>query len=173
MNLNIAARAGRWSAAHWKTAVSAWLVFCIVAIALGAVAGTRLLKQADTAAGGTKTAEQMLNDAGFPDRAGESVLVQSKTQTIADPAFRAAVADVARSVSGLPQVQRVRSPLDAANAGQISKTGARRSFSSRSAATRTRPTRRCSRSSTPSSASSSGIPASRLPSSASPVRRTS
>ena len=122
MNRNFAARAGHWSAAHWKAAVSAWLVFCIVAIALGAVAGTRLLKQADTAAGGTKTAERMLNDAGFPDRAGESVLVQSKTQTIADPAFRAVVADVARSVSGLPQVQRVRSPLDATNAGQISKS---------------------------------------------------
>ncbi len=121
MKLNIAARAGRWSAAHWKAAVSAWLVFCIVAIALGAVAGTRLLKESDTAAGGTRTAERMLNDAGFPDRAGESVLIQSKTQNIGDPAFRAVVADVARSVSGLPQVQRVRSPLDAANGGQVSQ----------------------------------------------------
>ncbi len=121
MNLNVAARAGRWSAAHWKTAVSTWLAFCIVAIALGAVAGTKLLKQADTAAGGSKTAERLLRDAGFPDRAGESVLVQSRRQSIGDPVFRATVADVVRSVSGLPQVQRVRSPLDPTNSGQVAK----------------------------------------------------
>ena len=110
-----------------------------------------MLKQADTAAGGTKTAEQMLNDAGFPDRAGESVLVQSQTQTHRDPRFRAAVADVVRTVSALPQVQRVRSPLDAGErAARSRRTAARRSSSSRSKATRTRPTRRCSRCSTPS-----------------------
>ena len=41
-----------------------------------------MLKQADTAAGGTHRAEQILKQAGFTDRAGESVLVQSKTQTV-------------------------------------------------------------------------------------------
>src|SRR6185437_11013970 len=74
MQINVAARAGRWSAAHWKTAVTAWLAFCVVAIALGSVAGTRLLKMSDTAAGGSRTAEQLLDHAGFPDRASESVL---------------------------------------------------------------------------------------------------
>jgi RND superfamily putative drug exporter len=121
MNLNIAARAGRWSAAHWKTAVSAWLAFCVVAVALGAVAGTKMLKQADTAAGGTKKAEQILRDAGFQNQAGESVLVQSKSLTLSDPGFRATVADAAGAVAALPQVQRVRSPLDPDNAGQVAK----------------------------------------------------
>ncbi len=121
MNLNIAARAGRWSAGHWKTAVSAWLAFCVVAVALGAVAGTKMLKQADTAAGGTKKAEQILRDAGFQNQAGESVLVQSKTLTLADPGFRATVADVAGAVAALSQVQRVRSPLDPKNAGQVAR----------------------------------------------------
>ncbi|HEY7421935.1 MAG TPA: MMPL family transporter [Gaiellaceae bacterium] len=120
MKGNIAARAGRWSAEHWKTAVSAWLAFCVVAIALGSVAGTRMLKQADTAAGDTRTAEQMLKKAGFTDRAGESVLIQSTTQTVRDPAFRATVGDVVRTVSALPQVRRVRSPLGGGNGGQIS-----------------------------------------------------
>jgi uncharacterized membrane protein YdfJ with MMPL/SSD domain len=120
MGFNIAARAGRWSAAHWKTAVSTWLAFCFVAIALGSVAGTKMLKQADTAAGGTKTAEQLLDRAGFPSQAAESVLVQSDAQTLGDPGFRATVADVARTVSALPQVERVRSPLAAANSGQVS-----------------------------------------------------
>ncbi|HET7046409.1 MAG TPA: hypothetical protein VFI37_16300, partial [Gaiellaceae bacterium] len=120
MSFDLAARAGRWSAGHWKTALSAWIGFCVVAVALGAVAGTKMLKQADTAAGGTRKAEQMLERAGFPSRAGESVLVQSKASTPDDPSFRAAVNDVVRTVSSLPQTRRVRSPLASGNAGQIS-----------------------------------------------------
>jgi uncharacterized membrane protein YdfJ with MMPL/SSD domain len=121
MDLNIAARAGRWSADHWKTALSAWLAFCVVAVALGAVAGTKMLKQSDTAAGGTKQAEQILQRAGTKNQAAESVLIQSKTATLADPGFRATVADVARTVAVQPDVQNVRSPLAPANAGQVSQ----------------------------------------------------
>src|SRR5581483_6514728 len=77
-------------------------------------------RQADTAAGGTKKAEQLLDKAGFPSQAAESVLVQSKTATVADPAFRVVVNDVARAVSALPQVERVRSPLTAGHGGQVS-----------------------------------------------------
>ena len=121
MRFNIASQAGRWSAGHWKTAVSAWLAFCIAAVALGAVAGTRMLKDADTAAGGSRQAEQILKRADFPNRANESVLVESKTATLSDPAFRAAVGDVVRTVSAQPEVQNVRSPLAPGNAGQVSK----------------------------------------------------
>ena len=32
---NLAARMGRWSAAHWKTATFGWLAFVVVAFALG------------------------------------------------------------------------------------------------------------------------------------------
>jgi uncharacterized membrane protein YdfJ with MMPL/SSD domain len=120
MRFNVAARAGRWSAGHWKTALSGWIAFCVVAVALGSVAGTKMLKDADTAAGETKTAETMLRDAGFPNRAGESVLVESKTATLSDARFRAAVEDVDRTVSALPNVQNVRSPLAPGNGGQIS-----------------------------------------------------
>jgi uncharacterized membrane protein YdfJ with MMPL/SSD domain len=120
MNFNVAGRAGRWSAAHWKAAVGAWLAFCVVAIALGSVAGTKMLKQSDTAAGGAKKAEQMLKRAGFPDQAGESVLVQSKSSTLSAPAFRATVNDVLRAISALPQVERVHSPFAAGNGGQVS-----------------------------------------------------
>ena len=130
MSVNIAGRAGRWSAEHRKTAVLAWLAFCIAAIALGTVAGTKMLKQADTAAGGTRTAEQILKRAGFPDQAGESVLVQSRSATRRDPRFRATVADVVRTVSALPQVERVRSPLRPRTAASSPTTAARRSSSS-------------------------------------------
>jgi RND superfamily putative drug exporter len=120
MSLDIAESAGRWSADHWKTAVWGWLAFCLAAAGLGAVTGTAMLTSTSTAAGETKKGEQILERAGFPDRAGESVLVASSTQTVHDPGFRAAVVDVVRAVSAQPGVRRVRSPLVARNGGQVS-----------------------------------------------------
>ena len=38
---NVAARMGRWSADHWKTATFGWLAFVLVAFALGGMAGTK------------------------------------------------------------------------------------------------------------------------------------
>jgi len=34
-SLNLAARARRWSAAHWMTATALWLVFVLAAVVLG------------------------------------------------------------------------------------------------------------------------------------------
>ena len=150
MNRNIASQAGRWSAGHWKTAVSAWLAFCVAAVALGAVAGTRMLKDSDTAAGGSKQAEQILNRADFPSRANESVLVESKTQTLSDPAFRAAVADVVRTVSAQPDVQKVRSPFAPGNAGQVSKNRRSALVQFEIKGEEEKADERCSRCSTPS-----------------------
>ena len=120
---NLAARAGRWSAAHWKTALGAWLVFCLLAVLVGGAVGKKALKQADTASGDTRVAQKILDGAGFAGHAGESVLVQSKTQTVNDPAFRAAVNDVVRTVSAQPAVARVRTPLDPANRSQVADGG--------------------------------------------------
>ena len=39
MQRNLAARAGRWSAAHWKTATFGWLALVVAAVALGSIAG--------------------------------------------------------------------------------------------------------------------------------------
>jgi uncharacterized membrane protein YdfJ with MMPL/SSD domain len=118
---NLAARAGRWSAAHRRATVIGWLVFCVAAIAIGTVAGTRSLKNADTASGQSRTAEQILQTANFKRGAIESVLVQSKAQTVASPAFRAAVDAVVSAVSAQPAAQLVHSPFAAGDAGQISK----------------------------------------------------
>src|SRR5579884_2509290 len=119
----LTARAGRWSALHWKKALVGWLVFCVVAVAAGSAAGTKMLKQADTASGETKRAEQALQAASFGHHAAESVLVQSRTLTVGSPAFTAAVNDVVHTVSAQPSVVRVRSPLSPANKGQVSKDG--------------------------------------------------
>jgi RND superfamily putative drug exporter len=119
---NFAARAGRWSAAHWKTAFLGWFVLCVAVFIAGMASNVRILSSTDTDSGESKKAGQIL-ERDFPSHAAESVLVQSKTQTIANPRFRAAVADVVRTLSGLARVQNVRSPLRARGHTQISKDG--------------------------------------------------
>jgi len=119
---NIAARMGRWSAGHWKTAVFGWLGFVVLALALGMIVGTKQLKAEDANTGGSGKAEKIL-EKGFPqsDAQTEFVVVQSATRTVDDPAFRATIDDVVRSVQGDSATQNFKSPLDPANGDQISK----------------------------------------------------
>jgi RND superfamily putative drug exporter len=118
---NLAARAGRWSAAHWKTATLAWVAFVVVAVVLGKVVGTVMLTDAEQSTGEAARAQAMLQSAGFSQPAAENVLVQSRSLTVTDPAFRATIERVAAKLRQLPEVQNVRSPLDPGGAGAISK----------------------------------------------------
>src|SRR5262245_26910675 len=108
MNTNLAARAGRWSAAHWKTATFGWLAFVVAAIALGSIAGTKQLTDAESGSGESARAERMLESAGFPKVAGESVLVQAPRTTATSPAFRRTVASVVSTVERRPETTNVR-----------------------------------------------------------------
>lgn len=103
----LAARAGHWSARHRKTAIFGWLAFILIAFVVGGALGQKTPTQAQQMDGETRRAETILADAGFPKKSGEMVLVQSKTTTADDPAFKATVADVARSVSAQPVVANV------------------------------------------------------------------
>jgi uncharacterized membrane protein YdfJ with MMPL/SSD domain len=122
MRLNLAARAGRWSAAHWKTATFGWIAFVIVAIALGGAVGTKQLGDSEGVPGEAGRMERIL-DEEFKSPAGETVLVQSKKLTAKSPAFEAAVDDVVERVSAIPVVTNLRSPLERVNADQISDDG--------------------------------------------------
>ena len=119
---NVAARMGRWSADHWKTATFGWLAFVLVAFALGGMAGTKTI---DPNTPGPRESGRMdrILDEGFKRPADESVLVQSRSLSASDPAFTAAVEDVVARLSKIDVVQNIRSPLDEANAGQISPNG--------------------------------------------------
>jgi RND superfamily putative drug exporter len=119
---NLAARMGRWSAAHWKTATFGWLALVVVAFGIGSAVGTNLIDPNTSGPGESGRADRIL-DAGFKQPAGESVLIESDSLTASDPAFEAAIEDVVEGVSPLQVVQNVRSPLEAANAGQISADG--------------------------------------------------
>jgi RND superfamily putative drug exporter len=119
---NVAARMGRWSARHRKTAIFGWLAFIVAAVVLGGALGTKQLTDTDTLPGESGRAARMLDD-GFKQPAGETVLVQSSKRTADSPAFRAAVADVVRRVSAVGVVTNVQSPYAAGNRGQISADG--------------------------------------------------
>jgi uncharacterized membrane protein YdfJ with MMPL/SSD domain len=120
---NIAARMGRWSANHWKTAVFGWLAFVVASVFLGSTVGTKYLEPTDLAVGEAGRAVELI-DAGFPNKADEQseiVLIQSKTLTADGPAFGAAIADVTKTLDAFPQVQKLTSPLDAGHGDLISE----------------------------------------------------
>jgi uncharacterized membrane protein YdfJ with MMPL/SSD domain len=118
-NRNLAARMGRWSAAHWKTATFGWIAFVLVAFAVGGAVGTNTIDPDAPGPGESGRMDRIL-DAGFKQSAGESVLVQSPSLRVSDPAFKAAVADVVARISAVEVVQNVRSPFSQGDARQIS-----------------------------------------------------
>src|SRR5689334_7113277 len=118
---NIAARMGRWSASHWKTAVFGWLAFVAIAFYFGhQVLGTKEINQNDTNVGQSHKADVLLREAGFKsDPQTEIVLVQNPRLTVNAPAFRAAVDDVLQTVRPYKTITDLRSPY-APGSGQIS-----------------------------------------------------
>ncbi|MDX6679423.1 MAG: hypothetical protein QOE31_3475, partial [Solirubrobacteraceae bacterium] len=124
MQRNLAARAGAWSAQHRKKAILGWIAFVVLASVAGGFAGQRQLSDADTSNGQSAAAERAIEAAGFPEDAGEQVLVQGRgTLRSSDPAFAAALRDVTRRLEATRYVQDVHSPLSAGNEGQIAKDG--------------------------------------------------
>ncbi len=116
---NLAARMGRWSARHRKTAIAGWLAFVAVAFVVGAMVGTKSLVWETALPGESGRAERILYE-DFRPPAPEAVLIQSETTSADDEAFAAAIEDVVAGLGSLPDVVNLRSPLDRENPGQIS-----------------------------------------------------
>ncbi|MGH2976759.1 MAG: MMPL family transporter [Gaiellaceae bacterium] len=114
--MNLAARAGRWSAAHWKTATFGWLAFVAAAVVLGSLHGTIPQTDAEQTNGQAARAEQMLKAAHVKNVASENVLVRSGTLTASSPAFRRTVADVRATLARTAHVRHV-------HLGDVSKDG--------------------------------------------------
>ena len=119
---NIAARMGRWSASHWKTAVFGWLVFVVAAFMIGGKVGTNNIKEEDYNTGQSHKADQILKQ-GFPqsDPQTEIVLIQSSKLSVNAAAFRSTVNDVVDAVKGNPNIKQLKSPLDPANPDLVSQ----------------------------------------------------
>src|SRR5262245_23549745 len=115
---NLAARMGRWSASHWKTAVFGWLAFVAVSVFISMQIPMTQIKQSEAAVGESAKAERIIEDAGFnkdengeeSNGLGEFILVQSDKLTVSDPAFKAAIADTEKTLRSYPQVTHLMSP---------------------------------------------------------------
>jgi uncharacterized membrane protein YdfJ with MMPL/SSD domain len=121
--MNIAYRAGRWSAAHWKTATFVWLAVVVCAMVGGRLAGTVNLTDAEQGTGQSAVAQTLLNKSGFRNHASESVLIQNSHLSASSPAFRRAIQATASALRPMKQIDALRSPLTPGNTGQISKDG--------------------------------------------------
>jgi uncharacterized membrane protein YdfJ with MMPL/SSD domain len=121
-SLNLAARAGRWSADNWKKAFFGWLVFAVVALVIGMATGHKQIADSDSASGEAAKAQRILEQAGFKAPATESVLVQSKDATISDPKLRAAVSSVVQTVSRQSEVTNIQNPLAMKDGGGLIST---------------------------------------------------
>jgi uncharacterized membrane protein YdfJ with MMPL/SSD domain len=119
---NLTARAATWSARHRRSAILGWLAFVVATVVLGSAIGTRHIANNGNGVGESGRADKILN-AEFPQRAGEQVLVQSNELNVRDPAFQSSVKDVVSRLSVIRSVENVRSPLLAANHGEISRDG--------------------------------------------------
>ncbi|HEV7751098.1 MAG TPA: MMPL family transporter [Baekduia sp.] len=121
---SVAARIGRWSTRHRGKAIVGWLAFVLIAVAVGTAVGSVHPSSDDSNHGDSAKADKIVSDA-YPDRASETVLVQSHGDgpTTSAPEFRRAVADVAGSVARQPGVTEVLSPYAKGHAGQLSKDG--------------------------------------------------
>jgi uncharacterized membrane protein YdfJ with MMPL/SSD domain len=120
---NLAARAGRWSAQHRKKAVFGWLAFVIAATLIGGNLGTKTIPSDEEGVVGESARSAEIVKDSFPQTAGEQVLIQSKTASPEDPAFRAAVKDVEKGLAAQKDVTNVQSPYAKQNLGQISRDG--------------------------------------------------
>src|SRR4051812_6479597 len=103
---NIAARAGRWSALHRKTAIFGWLAFVLVAFALGSSLGTEQVGAGEGGVGESGRADRVLHEE-FRQPAGERVLVQAKSPRAAAAGAR----DVRSRLSNHREVTSIRRPV--------------------------------------------------------------
>ena len=107
---NIAARMGRWSASHWKTAVFAWLAFVVLAFATSIFFPLQLIEQKDADVGESAQGEPdprqvRSTSTRTAQRRAVRGLIQSKTKTVDDPAFRAVIDESLTRCSGFPKVR--------------------------------------------------------------------
>ena len=111
MRRNLAARAGHWSAAHWKTATFGWLALVVAAVLLGSIFGSRDLSDVETSNGGTAKAERILADAGIDAPASESVLVQTRAAKADPPALQRTVRSVRATLERRPEIAKTYAPV--------------------------------------------------------------
>jgi RND superfamily putative drug exporter len=113
---NIAARAGRWSAAHRKTAIFGWFAFVIAAFAIGGALGTKTLDDYSQGDGESGRADRLLGEK-FRRPAGERVLVQARDGRASAAELDAGAHDLSERLSASGHVTGLRKPVVSRDGG--------------------------------------------------------
>ncbi|WP_405808728.1 MMPL family transporter [Streptomyces sp. NBC_00210] len=111
MRRNLAARIGVWSAHHRKTAIIGWLLFVILATAVGGASGMVEMSESEQGTGDSARAQKILDDAGLGRPAGELVLVSSA----AAGGWQDAARELAAAIEKTGEAQKIEPPLAAKN----------------------------------------------------------
>jgi uncharacterized membrane protein YdfJ with MMPL/SSD domain len=106
---NLAARVGRWSVRHRRTAILGWILFVVLAVVVGGRIGQNDLDESGAGSGESKRGDMIVKAAGFPERMREQVLVQGTSTD--DPAVTAAVGDVTRRLARIDAVADTERPI--------------------------------------------------------------
>src|SRR4051812_37569561 len=110
---HLAARAGRWSARHRKTAILGWIAFVVIATLVGGKIGQKNLEPSKSGNGESKRGDMIADAANFPKTVGERVLIQGTGAIRSDdPRVTAAVKDVVGRLGHIKGVTDIQSPLD-------------------------------------------------------------
>jgi RND superfamily putative drug exporter len=118
--LPLAARIAGFSARHRATAILGWLLFVGASTILTLAIGTLAADDLDHGVGESGRADRVIAEAGFPQRAGEMVLITSERLRADAPGFEAVVREVETAVLATGQVEGLRTPLDEDGAGLVS-----------------------------------------------------
>lgn len=120
--MNLAGRAGRWSASRWNRTTIAWFALTLGAMAIGSQIGLNKIGDSHSGSGETARAQALLDRAHLVAPAGEIVLVQARTpdQRYGQDAFTSAIASLVQTLSRTPNVLHVRSPLEHGRLGLVS-----------------------------------------------------
>ncbi|GAA3153905.1 MMPL family transporter [Planomonospora alba] len=118
----MAASIGGWSARHRWAALSIWIAFVVTATLVGNAVGTEKMRSWEGENGEAREAATVLEAAGFPDVAAESVLIQTRDGK-APADFRRVAEEVGRAVLATGRVENVRTPYSEEAPAPVSADG--------------------------------------------------
>ncbi|GAB3592439.1 MMPL family transporter [Angustibacter peucedani] len=100
-------RLARWSTRHRAKALVGWFLFVAVVFAAGQLTGTRLLTGAEAGTGDSGRADRVVQDAGYPARPTENVLVQTRSGDLDRATAQQVGREITDRMKALPQVAEV------------------------------------------------------------------
>jgi putative drug exporter of the RND superfamily len=115
----------RWTIAHRRTVVLAWIAALVGAIAVSSWAGSRYSSDFSLPNTDSERAVELLQER-FPAQAGDSdqIVFRSRTGLVTDPSVRQAVEPMLERIADLPRVTDVVSPYETSGDGRaISQDG--------------------------------------------------